>query len=289
MQTTDEATEAAAESIRECQRRNYEYFEQVYETEEKRRDGFTTNSSFLLGALGIAGTIYTFYLRDIIEWISQSGVSTSSGDWTVIGYLFFALLDFLCLAVASYFLIRMLHGYTYQYLAPPLDIQKYYEEILLPYYGNPIEAEGGFQTYLTAQYAAAANTNDQNNITRRKYQYLCLTSTIYLFALLALTFLPFFAHKFIHREKQPLLIRWENARITLEQPTGYLSYPFDKQWPRVELIPNPLLPHGGQAKADTTPSPTDTASDQNPSLETTPRASPTLHKRVVRKKGQGSN
>jgi hypothetical protein len=203
--TADAALKLAAESVRECERRHYEYFEQIFYTEEKRRDAFMTTFSFSLGLLGIAGAITSFYLRDVLEWIPETTITAMTADWTVTLYLLFLVFDIVLLGTASYFLIRALHGYTYQYLATPLQIRQHYND-LLAYYGTAPDAERQFQHYLIEQYADAANWNDQNNIKRSTYQYWCMGSTIYLFISLALTLVPFFAHKMIHREK-PLASR----------------------------------------------------------------------------------
>jgi hypothetical protein len=232
-QASDAALKTAADAVRECERRHYKYFEEIYYTEEKRRDAFTTTFSFLLGLLGIAGAIASFYLRDVLEWLPETTVAAIAADWTVTVYLVFLLFDVAFLGAASCFLIRALHGYTYQYLATPLQVRQHYKD-LLAHYGTATDAEREFHHYLTEQYAAAANTNDQNNITRRTYQYWCMGSTIYLFISLALTLVPFFGHKVVHREKQPILIKWDNARVTLDAPTPS-PLVFDKEWPSARL------------------------------------------------------
>ena len=244
-----DAVKLAADSVRECAQRHYEYFENIYYTEERRRDAFATGASFLLGALGVAGAIWAFYLRDVVEWIPGTPLAAISSDWTAWLYLLLLAIDLVSLIVAAVFLINVLYGYTYQYLASPLEIRQYYQT-LVPYYGNPIDAEAAFQDYLTDQYAHAANTNDQNNITRRKHQYRCTGWAISLFIGLALTFVLFFSHKLIHRERQPLPVKWDNAQITVHESKLYSPIVFDNTWPCVPLFTIRTCPYAEGSKTN---------------------------------------
>src|SRR5205823_678710 len=154
-----------------------------------------------------------------------------------------------------------------------------YYKTLIDLYETPIPAQRAFQQYILDEYAAAANTNDQNNITKRKYVHLCTASTIYLFATLALTFIPFFAHKVAHHEKEPLLIRWDpTARVTLDSQPGPSapSLVFDKLWPRVEfsLV---LFQHAEQTQATATAAAETSTSRPNDSQATADPASTPVH------------
>lgn len=268
------AKKAADASIRECDRRHYEYFEKVYYHEEKRRDEFTRNLSFLVGALAIAGAIGSFYLRDILEWMP--GVPLW-GDWTISSYVCLLSIAALCLGIASVFLILALYNYGYEYLATPSQIRKHYRE-LLAYHNDSVAAEVAFQEYLTDDYARAANVNDQNNITRRKYQHRCVTASIVLFAVLGLTFIPFCAHKMRQGEKQPLLIKWDNAkaRVTLDQPVV-----FDKPWPSVKLS---IFPVAVDAEEDTLPQPNSDDQTGETATTTTTATSPPNGANLLREK-----
>ena len=279
------AAEAAVKlaSVRECERRHYEYFEEIYYTEEKRRDSFATTSSFLLGLMGAAGAISAFYLRDVTDWMPGTAAAAIIKDWTAWLYLALLATGLGLLGRASYLLIRGLYGYTYQYLATPLQIREYYRT-LLTFYNNPIEAETAFQAYLTDEYAAAADTNDQNNITRRKYHHRCTGTTIALFICLALTFILFFAHKLVHRERQPLLIKWANEPISLNHAYGKYFKPlgFDKAWPSMELSLSILNPDGKKTDAPFKASATDPS--HSPEAQT-PRSTTTEgNKGIIREK-----
>ena len=253
-QESNTATKTLEDSVRECERRHYEYFEHLYYNEEKRRDAFTSNFSFLLGVLGIVGAIGTFYLRDLIDWIPRTSLAGLFEDWTITTYFVALAFDLFFLARALYFLVRANYNYTYQYLASPQEIRDYYKS-LIDLYESPIQAERAFQQYILDEYASAANTNDKNNITKRKYVHLCTASTIYLSVTLALTFIPFFAHKVVHHEKEPLLIRWDpSARVTLDslQSPSAPSLFLDKLWPKVEFSLG-LSQHAERTQATATP------------------------------------
>lgn len=280
---SDEAIRSAVESVRECERRQYEYFEQLYYNEEKRRDAFGTTFSFLLGVLGIAGAIGSFYLRDVIEWIPNTGAAAMLKDWTITTYLVAVVLDVAYFIRASYFLVMGLYNYSYQYLAPPQEIREYHQE-LSALYQDPLETEKAFQQYLVDQYALAAHRNDQNNITKRKYIHLCMTSTIYVFVTLAATFIPFVAHKILHHEKEPLLIRWDRARLTLEPGTEEYrsSIIFDNSWPIVELFPETISQNAGQTQTAASQAPIST---NNTRETTSPAPPPRLIKGTFRRKG----
>ncbi|HWM23440.1 MAG TPA: hypothetical protein VNP98_01335 [Chthoniobacterales bacterium] len=273
-----ESVKSATESTRECHRRHYEYFEEVYYHEEKRRDAFTKSLSFLLGALGIAGTIGAFYLRDLLEWFPTVSATNAFRDWTITLYLVFLLLDSLCLIIASVFLILAFHPYTYEYLASPLDIRRYYQG-LLAHHQDPAMAEVAFQQYLTDDYAAAANANDLNNITRRKYQHWCSGAAIVLFLLLALTSIPFFGHSVRHQNKKPLLIQSdsEKAQVRLNRTRRYHEALFlDESWPAVQFsLAFPCV----YANDPTTPANTP-ACTPPPRTETAPPSAPP--RRLVR-------
>jgi hypothetical protein len=277
-----EETATALSAIRECERRHYEYFEDLYYNEEKRRDAFNTVSSFLLGVLGIAGAIGTFYLRDVLSWLPKATVPTLIHDWTVWAFLIVLLVDTVFFARASYFLVRSLYNYSYQYLAPPNEILGYHQQ-LTDLYPNPLDAEKAFQHYLVTEYAAAAQRNDANNITKRRYIHQCTTNSIYVFILLGVTFVPFFAHKLRHHETDVLPIRWDEARIKIE--AGNNPSPsvinFDNAWPKVDLSPNTQFPDAGESKA--TP-PEARIPDSDSEAAPAKAAAAKTHKRSVPKK-----
>src|SRR5438309_1907268 len=129
-------TEKQHRTNRACDQRRYKYFESVYYQEEKRREALLTQSTFALGTMGVLGGLLSYYVTDFLDWLPKlTFLSCIRQPWTL-AYLAFMIIGALCLVTAVLFFVLSFFNYTYRYVATPLQLLAYRNQ-LVEYHGDP--------------------------------------------------------------------------------------------------------------------------------------------------------
>lgn len=247
-------TEKQRRIHRTCNQRRYKYFESIYYQEEKRRDGLLAQSTFALAAIGVLGGLLSYYVTDVLDWLpKQTFLSCITQPWTLT-YLAFVIVGTLCLVIAILFFVRSFFNYTYRYVAAPLQLLAYRNQ-LAEHHGDAEIAEDEFQAYLTTEYAEAADQTDRNTVTKRKYLYWCSGFCIAALASLFLAFVPFLVHKAMF-PKEPSEIRLRDAHVTIHDDAGSLHH--------MTILLDPLPPFSDSTILKLENGKTPTTSDRPP-------------------------
>lgn len=166
--------------------------------------------SLLLAGIGVLGSIFGFYLRDLADALTGRNTATfvqESWGWAYLGFM---AVNLVCLARSVYFLVRSLHGYTYRQPPSPRGLRDHYDQLLAYHDDDYVQAEHAFQEFLAQEYVEAAHEADANNLERKKHLFLCARSTVWSLVFLAATILPFLGHKSA-QPKKPLEIRMKSS------------------------------------------------------------------------------
>jgi hypothetical protein len=159
-----------------------ELAKQLYDSEWARRDQ-------LAGAVTVPISVVTGLAGGIALLVSSYSFDTSLVT-TVFWFLVVIAISFLLLA--GFWLVRSYHGYEYEQIPSPAELEKYDRDLIV-YYEAMGEAETGrpeFESYLGEKYIEAAEQNAHNNGSRAAFLYQATRSIILALIATGLVLMP---------------------------------------------------------------------------------------------------
>lgn len=177
-----------------------DFYKEHYFHEANRRHQLSGALAIPVGVLTLLTGVLTVIIREIDLPLSNWEMVQGAG----------VVISAILIGISTCFLILSYYGYSYGYIATPLELKNHYEK-LVKYYENENEAEGKakveIEHYIDSEYAQYTDLNTKNNDRKSGYIHRASGYIIAALSVTIFTAIPYVLDSVVNKKSEAQKIK----------------------------------------------------------------------------------